>query len=381
MNAIKDASAHQVSIYGWTKLFENFDVDGSGGLDPEEFTAAVRAESGLTIHDVSDADMHEVFGMIDDDGSGVISAEEFAECLCKDESADYKMTYDAFERSMFELVDFWATGVSEVEYTGFFGAVFRNIVIKMTGVDSYDKPVLRTAIRDGGESNYILKEAEDVESAVDEHGRFNLEPLDPEPEPEPAKKAKVKKKAIKPPLVEAGRPQFRRRWNSSAVVVIGNGGAHRTVLETVHMADLQDWAQMPVHTHRGTDRQALAHLRPRSAAAPLGTLWPPGTTVASSLHARDPRPLSVQSSRSSRGRHGVLPVPSGGQMMSTVPRTHLTPWISHVSAHGDDHLAARASAIRTGKTPEQCSKPRPGSSFSRHTSRGWQPYRWNWNNI
>jgi len=174
MNAIRDASAEKVSIYGWKKLFDKFDEDGSGGLDCEEFTTAVRAESGLTVEDVSDEDMREIFAMIDDDGSGAISATEFAECLCKDESENYKMTYDAFERSMFELVDHWADGVSEPAYIAFFSALFRSIVIKMTGVDGYAAPVLKTSIRQGGESNYILKEPEDVVASVTEDGKFDL---------------------------------------------------------------------------------------------------------------------------------------------------------------------------------------------------------------
>lgn len=32
-----------MAIFGWKKLFDKFDEDGSGGLDKEEFTAAVRA--------------------------------------------------------------------------------------------------------------------------------------------------------------------------------------------------------------------------------------------------------------------------------------------------------------------------------------------------
>ena len=140
--------------------------DGSGGLDCEEFTTAVRAESGLTTDDVSDADMKEIFSMIDDDGSGAISATEFAEALCKDEAENYKMTFDAFERSMFELMDHWADGASEKSYTRFFGALFRSIVVKMNGVDGWDAPVLKTAMRQGGESNYILKHPDEIEPQV-----------------------------------------------------------------------------------------------------------------------------------------------------------------------------------------------------------------------
>eukprot|EP01043_Picozoa_sp_COSAG02_P005658 COSAG02_NODE_155_length_33066_cov_32.167562_2_plen_889_part_00 len=228
MNAIKEASSQQVSKYGWKKLFEKFDEDGSGGLDCAEFTAAVRAESGLTTDDVSDSDMREVFGMIDDDGSGVISAEEFAECLCTDDSENYKMTYEAFERSMFELVDYWASGVSEAHYTAFFGSLFRSIVIKMTGVDSYDKPVLKTAIRDGGESNFILKEAEDVEPIVDEDGKLDLgeyTPPEPEPEPEPeaaSKKVRAKTKAVKSPRAD---PNVDRNRLGGAAASFKNGRA------------------------------------------------------------------------------------------------------------------------------------------------------------
>eukprot|EP01043_Picozoa_sp_COSAG02_P070780 COSAG02_NODE_12671_length_1511_cov_3.289660_1_plen_293_part_10 len=140
------------------------------------------------------------------------------------------------------------------------------------------------------------------------------------------------------------------------------------------MADLQ----LPVYTHRGTDRQRSIHssrLRPRSHA-PLGASRSglAAAEASSNLRPREPRPLSVQSSRASRSSvaRGVFPVHGGGELTSTrVPRTHLTPWVSHVSAHGDDRRVARLSATGSGNGVTHVSKPRLGSRpFSSQTIRG-----------
>lgn len=88
-------------------------------------------------------------------------------------------------------------------------------------------------------------------------------------------------------------------------------------------------------------------------------------------HAWQPRPLGVQSGRVTGGRQGggVLPVRCGTE--SLVPRTHLTPWSSHVSAHGDDRLAAlwSAAAGEPATTPLPSPHRGLGSGSNSHSAR------------
>jgi hypothetical protein len=69
---------------------------------------------------------------------------------------------------------------------------------------------------------------------------------------------------------------------------------------------------------------------------------------------------------------GALPLPEK-QVQRVEPggqRAHLTPWLSHVSAHGDDRLAARWSATRTGQAAMQLTSPRSNSAFGNRSASG-----------
>ena len=158
---------------------------------------------------------------------------------------------------------------------------------------------------------------------------------------------------------------------------------------------------LPVFVHRGTVREALVNsptwsrlggpLRPDSAAAPFVVPQPssarrarPSTGRRAHVNAEDHhtwqlRPLSVRSGRISTASlgTGVLPLPQPEPepkqpqpwhelgSNSALPRSHLTPWLSHVSAHGDDRLAARWSATRTGAAAAaQLQSPRSASAVS-----------------
>ena len=66
----------------------------------------------------------------------------------------------------------------------FFRGLFTKIVIKMSGVDGYDAPVLRKALRGGWQensnseaivsTNYSLKDPRQIKASVDRSGKFDL---------------------------------------------------------------------------------------------------------------------------------------------------------------------------------------------------------------
>lgn len=129
VTAFVDASHAAVTKLGWEELFRNYDDDGSGELEIDEFLVAVRTETKLPHSEVSDvelkvtvatygvaarchrpdsvASMQDLFKLIDEDNSGAISGEEFSALLSADVD-ETAMPMAAFEASMFELVDVWA---------------------------------------------------------------------------------------------------------------------------------------------------------------------------------------------------------------------------------------------------------------------------------
>eukprot|EP01052_Picozoa_sp_SAG31_P026410 SAG31_NODE_2390_length_5804_cov_2.122699_3_plen_285_part_00 len=135
------ASAEKVDKLGWQTLFQNYDTDGSGELDPEEFIAAVRKDCQLQPEQVSDDELEELFCMIDEDGSGGIDAEEFRLLLTAKHDGE-EMSYEAFKRSMFELADVWAEEVSEGSYLAFLGVVY-DAVTSSTGLRELKRVGLR----------------------------------------------------------------------------------------------------------------------------------------------------------------------------------------------------------------------------------------------
>ena len=63
----KKASAAACEDIGWDFIFDVYDDDGSGELEIDEFTDAVREECGLSDAAVSEQDISELFGVIDAD--------------------------------------------------------------------------------------------------------------------------------------------------------------------------------------------------------------------------------------------------------------------------------------------------------------------------
>ena len=77
---LQKRSQEAVMQAGWKALFKLIDTDGSGALDCDEFTAALR-KSGITPDTISDLDLRRTFQSVDKDGSGEVDGAEFAAWL------------------------------------------------------------------------------------------------------------------------------------------------------------------------------------------------------------------------------------------------------------------------------------------------------------
>ena len=65
----------------WKEVFRQYDDDGSGELDIEEFTDAMRRDAEIPKHKVPDEGLVSLFNAIDTDSGGSIDSEEFSEFL------------------------------------------------------------------------------------------------------------------------------------------------------------------------------------------------------------------------------------------------------------------------------------------------------------
>ena len=70
----KEASARAVAENSFDKLFASLDTDGSGELDREEFSEAVRSSLKIDTATLSDAELVVLFDAVDMDGSGEIDS-------------------------------------------------------------------------------------------------------------------------------------------------------------------------------------------------------------------------------------------------------------------------------------------------------------------
>ena len=62
-------------------LFKQYDEDGSGELDMEEFSHAVRNDLGVSKEMLKDHELRKMFYAVDTDGGGSVDSKEFVEWL------------------------------------------------------------------------------------------------------------------------------------------------------------------------------------------------------------------------------------------------------------------------------------------------------------
>ena len=85
-----EASARAVGTHGFAALFKRYDADGSGELDEEEFTKAVRSDLGVDEEKLNAKELKQLFNAVDADGSGEVDAEEFTGWLFKSDRSEPK---------------------------------------------------------------------------------------------------------------------------------------------------------------------------------------------------------------------------------------------------------------------------------------------------
>ena len=95
------AASYKLGSTDWLKLFQQYDKDGNGELDEEEFAMAVRKY----IHKdkLSDAELKLLFRDVDEDGGGTIDASEFEAFFFQG-----TLNQNQFFGSMWELAELWA---------------------------------------------------------------------------------------------------------------------------------------------------------------------------------------------------------------------------------------------------------------------------------
>ena len=74
-------TATAVVAHGFDALFKQYDEDGSGELDMEEFSHAVRNDLGVSKEMLKDHELRKMFYAVDTDGGGSVDSKEFVEWL------------------------------------------------------------------------------------------------------------------------------------------------------------------------------------------------------------------------------------------------------------------------------------------------------------
>ena len=75
------ASKKSVMIHGFDGLFKKYDADGSGELDMEEFTNAVRTDLNIPSSMLPDHELRKMFYAVDVDRGGTVDSTEFVAWL------------------------------------------------------------------------------------------------------------------------------------------------------------------------------------------------------------------------------------------------------------------------------------------------------------
>jgi Ca2+-binding EF-hand superfamily protein len=157
----REAATPVVTKIGWAAVFAQYDTDGSGLLDKDEFISAVRKDCDISSRVVSDTALEGLFSAVDADGSGEIDCDEFGSLLTSDALAQ-DMTFDVFYESMFQLADLWTADPPVASnYEAFLLSIFGNIT---TGTGSgLDLRQLETMYDENGVLRYELALSEAVE--------------------------------------------------------------------------------------------------------------------------------------------------------------------------------------------------------------------------
>ena len=82
------ATEQSVGSKGWQGLFELYDDDGSGEIDLEEFTGAVRKDMRLPQQVITDEELRDLFAQADADGAGSLDSAEFADWIVQKNHPD-----------------------------------------------------------------------------------------------------------------------------------------------------------------------------------------------------------------------------------------------------------------------------------------------------
>ena len=81
LNELKRRLSAVMQMSSFDRMFAEYDEDGNGQLELEEFTAVVREELAMATHKLSDDDVARLFHRVDADGSGSIEADELREFI------------------------------------------------------------------------------------------------------------------------------------------------------------------------------------------------------------------------------------------------------------------------------------------------------------
>lgn len=161
------AASYKLGASDWLKLFNDYDKDGNGELDADEFAVAVRKFVPKSA--MSDKELKMFFRSVDEDGGGTIDAVEFESFFFKGE-----LNQRQFFGSMWELAEVWATDDAEegavktfdperdgAALCGFLQDIYDNITV--TKVKQDDGTVVKVK---GGDEMRGLQKLEDVEGEV-----------------------------------------------------------------------------------------------------------------------------------------------------------------------------------------------------------------------
>jgi Ca2+-binding EF-hand superfamily protein len=164
----RQASAAICEEIGWKCIFDKYDADGSGELELDEFTTAVREECDLPSTVVSDDEVSEIFGVIDADQSGSIDSKELRALLKADLGAT-ALTFGAFYGSILELVSVWADEQTPQQFVIFLSELFESITLPINGhsteEDLQSVPIFDDAFKQEI-PNFKLRALDDVQSLV-----------------------------------------------------------------------------------------------------------------------------------------------------------------------------------------------------------------------